>query len=343
MRVTLHHALAAVLLGACVSTAARADGGFLGSSLAPWEPAQAACILWDEDAGRQDLILQVAYDFEGPPEEFAWIVPVPAEPTLSVVDASTFPDLYELTRPRRRERSVECLTRTDVMYAEPGNDEVEVVSEMTVGIYEALVVSATDAGALRDSLDAWGFVHAANEASLDAALEFYVAKEWFFVAMRTDSVPGDPAEWGWNHGSLDPIRLAFDASEPVYPMRISQLSTIERSRVDLFIVAGHRMEHDALTIRSANAVNADELRAIHDRYPSLDGLIAEGDFVTRLGGYVSHGAMDDDFVLRRALVDDEYLQIHYSGWPLAESIGLVALLGLGIRRRRRGGTLRPEP
>lgn len=340
MRVTILHALPAMLLAVCLAPAAHADGGFLGSSLAPWEPAQAACILWDEDAGRQDLLLQVAYDFEGPPEEFAWIVPVPSAPTLSVVDAATFADLYELTQPRRRERSVQCLTQTDVMVAVPGDANVEVISELTVGIYEALVVTATDAIVLRDSLEAWGFVHAANEASLDAALEFYVEKEWFFVAMRTDSVPGDPEEWGWNHGSLDPIRLAFDTPEPVYPMRISQLSTIERSRVDLFVIAAHRMEHDALTARYANAVNHDEQRAIVARYPSLDGLISPGDFVTRLGGYVTHGAMDEDFVLSRALVDDEYLQIFYSGWPLAESLGLLALLGLGLRWRRRGSTPR---
>jgi hypothetical protein len=43
------------------------------------EPSQKAIILFD--AGREDLILQVKY--EGPVEEFGWLIPVPSQPTVT--------------------------------------------------------------------------------------------------------------------------------------------------------------------------------------------------------------------------------------------------------------------
>ncbi len=42
------------------------------------EPTQKAIIFYD--AGREDLLLQVKY--EGPLEEFGWLIPVPSLPTV---------------------------------------------------------------------------------------------------------------------------------------------------------------------------------------------------------------------------------------------------------------------
>jgi hypothetical protein len=42
------------------------------------EPTQKAIIVYD--AGREDLLLQVKY--EGPLEDFGWLIPVPALPTV---------------------------------------------------------------------------------------------------------------------------------------------------------------------------------------------------------------------------------------------------------------------
>ncbi len=338
MRIKERSLRVAILVLTLHTSTAIADGGFVGRSLSIWEPAQAACILWDEDAGRQELILQVAYEFYGVPEEFAWIVPLPGPPTLGAVTETPFPAFYELTKLRTRKRRVECLTTSQVMSDAMAPTDVEVIAEETVGIYETLVIAASDAGALLDSLSSWGFLHSENEQFVEETLQFYVDKSWYFVAMRTDSIPGDPGEHGHHRGVLDPIRLSFDTDEPVYPMRISQLSSMSRSKVDLFVVAAHRMECEGLTALYANAINAGELRAIRHRYPALASLIGEGDFVTRLSGSVPYGDMADDFSLHRALVDDEYLRIRYSGWPLAESLGLLALLGLGLR-----GLRRPRP
>src|SRR4051812_37638702 len=76
-----HLIIAAALL---FCTTARPDGCFVVPKFV-WdkhkdinEPTQKAIIAFD--AGREDLILQVKYD--GPVEEFGWLIPVPNLPTV---------------------------------------------------------------------------------------------------------------------------------------------------------------------------------------------------------------------------------------------------------------------
>src|SRR5580658_1352469 len=60
------------------------------------EPTQKAVILYDQ--GREDLVLQVKY--EGPAEEFGWLVPVPALPEVKKGSMDCFYELSRLTQER---------------------------------------------------------------------------------------------------------------------------------------------------------------------------------------------------------------------------------------------------
>ena len=67
--------------GWLVSPWARADGCFVfkwNKAIDINEPTQKAIIV--HDAGREDLLLQVKY--EGPLEEFGWLIPVPSLPKV---------------------------------------------------------------------------------------------------------------------------------------------------------------------------------------------------------------------------------------------------------------------
>ncbi len=66
-----------------------ADGGFLGKRGDIAEPDQKAVILFS--GGVEDLIIQVQY--EGAVNDFAWLVPLPAKPEVSVVEGNPFPEL----------------------------------------------------------------------------------------------------------------------------------------------------------------------------------------------------------------------------------------------------------
>jgi hypothetical protein len=91
--------LAAALL-APVNT--RADGMFVAPKFV-WdkhkdinEPTHKAILV--HDAGREDLILQVKY--EGPVDEFGWLIPVPSLPTVQEGSMKCFYELSKFTRQR---------------------------------------------------------------------------------------------------------------------------------------------------------------------------------------------------------------------------------------------------
>src|SRR6266436_8965084 len=63
------------------------------------EPTQKAIILHDQN--REDLILQVKY--EGPAEDFGWLIPVPGQPEVRKGSMQPFYELSRLTQERFRE------------------------------------------------------------------------------------------------------------------------------------------------------------------------------------------------------------------------------------------------
>ena len=63
------------------------------------EPTQKAIIL--HDSGREDLLLQVKY--EGPLEEFGWLIPVPSVPKVEQGSMEAF---YELSHPGQGSRQM---------------------------------------------------------------------------------------------------------------------------------------------------------------------------------------------------------------------------------------------
>ena len=78
-----------------------ADGCFVWKKGADLnEPTQKAIIYWKK--GKEIMVLQVKY--EGAAEDFAWIVPLPAKPKVSAIDAdkSPFAEISLYTQLRRR-------------------------------------------------------------------------------------------------------------------------------------------------------------------------------------------------------------------------------------------------
>ena len=60
------------------------------------EPTQKAIIVYD--AGREDVLLQVKY--EGPLEEFGWLIPVPSLPKVEKASMEAFYELSQITQRR---------------------------------------------------------------------------------------------------------------------------------------------------------------------------------------------------------------------------------------------------
>jgi hypothetical protein len=319
------------LLGGVVG--ARADGGlFFPMYQDLYEPAQIALLVHDADAQREELYLQVG--FEGTAPEFGWVVPVPSRPEVSAVDRDLFWECHWLTEPVVRERGLGCGESHKLVAPADG---IEILEDRQVGIYRAMVVGASDAGVLADSLTRWGYLNDENRARAETALQFYVDRSWYFVLFRVAAGQFPEGAEHWS-GELEPIGLSFASAEPIYPLRISALSAAEQSEVLLYVRAGHRMTFPGARTEYVNHISASELQAIRARMPRLGPLLCEGSYLTKLRRTFRPSEMTDDLVLQRAETDDELRRIYYSGIPALELLLLGGLIaGWGHRRRRGPG------
>lgn len=324
-----------LLLVALAGPAANADGGFFPPELMPVvETAQLAVLSYDPDTAAELLILRVQY--LGDTKDFAWIVPVPSLPELAAGEDDLFWQFADLTMPVHRERSG-CSSGD----FEPGLDygsrsDVFVHDVQAVGIYSTMTLSADDATALSDSLAQWGYLHDENRAAVEEALAFYVAKGWYFVAMKIDAAgPGGDYTGGHWYGPLEPISLRFATPEAVYPLRISKVSAAEDTPLWLYVCAPHRMASSGARTVYANRFDSDEVQDVGGRYPHVAELLEPGSFVTKLEYELSPAEMDDDIILRRAANDDEFRLVDYESSLPASELLLVAAAGYFAMRGRR--------
>jgi hypothetical protein len=100
------------------------------------EPTQKAILLYDQ--GREDLVLQVKY--EGPAEDFGWLIPVPALPEVRKGSMDYFYELSRLTQERFGDGLVH--KRTGSLGGAP--EPVKVIEIKTVGAYEVAALSTRE-------------------------------------------------------------------------------------------------------------------------------------------------------------------------------------------------------
>jgi len=178
-------------LAIMVSTlpSAFADGCFVGPKFV-WdkhkdinEPTQKAVIVYD--AGREDLILQVKY--EGPTDEFGWLVPGPNLPEVKLGSMKCFYELSQFTQQLWPPASQTRGNQFNVASASLGQDReppVKVIEIKTVGAYEIAILSTKDTGALGKWLDANGFYFPTEKAGV---IDSYVKQQYYFVAARINT------------------------------------------------------------------------------------------------------------------------------------------------------------
>ena len=155
----------------CYPSRVRADGCFVFK----WdkkpdinEPTQKAIIVYD--AGREDLLLQVKY--EGPLEEFGWLIPVPSLPKVEKGSMEPFYELSQLTQ--RRFGNVVTMGLDNA--SGRGGGGVKVVEIKTVGAYEVAVLSAQDVGSLERWLKANDFSIPGDRYQV---IDEYIRNGWY--------------------------------------------------------------------------------------------------------------------------------------------------------------------
>jgi hypothetical protein len=212
------------------------------------EPTQKAIIV--HDAGREDLLLQVKY--EGPLEQFGWLIPVPSLPTVEKGSMQPFYELSQLTQ--RQWGESHGVVPLSAATRGAREDAVNVIEIKTVGAYEVAILSAQEAG----SLERWLKVHDYSIPEGKAAIiDEYIRKGWYFVAAKIDlskpvaftgvstTAPKDadsPAhvrdtiQKQLRSGELHPLLISFDTPKCIYPLRISAVGG-KPSEVSLYVLS----------------------------------------------------------------------------------------------------------
>ncbi|MCX5195195.1 DUF2330 domain-containing protein [Streptomyces sp. NBC_00249] len=202
---------------------------------------ETSVVRWD---GRTEEIV-MRFTVGGTAHRAAWIMPVPGRASVELGDPGLFTELAELIKPERRTRSYFWPRDRDWPFSSgermvgaaprlPGDAAVGVVGRERLGDFDVARLTATDPDALREWLETNGFQ---LPDRLAGELRPYVDQKWEYVAVRLA-----PREQGRPlRGELDPLRIRFDSTRLVYPMRLSRLARTPQS-LGLYILADHRME-----------------------------------------------------------------------------------------------------
>ncbi|MBW3540766.1 MAG: DUF2330 domain-containing protein [Planctomycetes bacterium] len=194
--------------------------------------------------------------FEGKVEEFGMLIPFPSVPAIRKVSDSIFPHIAAAIDPpevvvyayrgellrRQGNRTAGPAPAANASGLKLGRDEVRVVKEEAVGMYEVAVLEAGSAAALNKWMDEHGYKY---PKGMDDACEEYVELGWCFVAVKTrvgakagiEPKPGQrqvdaglPAGATFD-GHVQAMGFRFKVDELVVPMRLSAFNAGELHNV----------------------------------------------------------------------------------------------------------------
>lgn len=226
-RLTIAGALCALLL----PTASQACGGFFCSST-PVDQEAERIIFVQEDAQTVRSIVEIQY--QGDPESFAWVVPVPSVPQLETFYASAFNALDLATQPQFQ-IPPECqqfLADAGAPSAggaeeggEPPPGEVTVLDRQVVGPFDTATIESNDPRALVEWLRT-------NQFRIPEAMEpfiaLYTAEGMKFVAMKL--LPGEGTD------AIKPISMRYAATNPAVPLRLTSIAALLEMGVKIWVL-----------------------------------------------------------------------------------------------------------
>jgi hypothetical protein len=200
--------------------------------------------------------------FRGNVDEFGMLIPFPSAPALRKVPDETFaniasaidpPEVVIDLRPRPRPMGGGggcplCPTVARGPSEEPPlvYNQVKVLHEEAVGMYEVVVLAAGSADALSKWMDEHGFRY---PAGMDSVVNEYVKARWVFVAEKTkvgskpdsDPKPGmkkvDPSipVGSTFDGYVQAMGFRFKVDKPVVPMRLSPFNEGDKRQIVYYL------------------------------------------------------------------------------------------------------------
>jgi hypothetical protein len=198
-------------------------------------------------------VLSMSNDYDGPPQDFAMVVPVPVvlqQENVRTLPHDVFTHIESLTAPRLVEywEQDPCYVEPPMQMAMPTTTAtpapaptapgavardlgVRIEAQFTVGEYQVLVLSATQSA----GLETW--LHREHYNIPNGAAEYmapYVREQWkFFVAKvdiaRVQRRPGGGAR-------LSPLRFHYDAPDFRLPVRLGLLNAGDAQDLIVYVL-----------------------------------------------------------------------------------------------------------
>ncbi|MCB9765699.1 MAG: DUF2330 domain-containing protein [Alphaproteobacteria bacterium] len=250
-------ALLAALAALCPSTAQAFCGFYVSGADGSLYNDATMVVLMRE--GRR-TVLSMQNNYQGPPEDFALVVPVPvvlSEDNVRTLPVDVFTRVDSLSAPRLVEywERDPCYKPPQYDYDEydlmeaaptsmavprspPRRDyKVTVEAEFAVGEYDIVILSARDSG----GLDAWLRDNGYNiPAGAEGVLRPYVASGTKFFVAKVDA---KRARFSGSGAVLSPLRVHFDSQEFSLPVRLGLLNSDGEQDLLVHVLArGQRYE-----------------------------------------------------------------------------------------------------
>ncbi|MEN0063140.1 MAG: DUF2330 domain-containing protein [Myxococcota bacterium] len=204
-------------------------------------------IVFDIDEETKTVETHVQISYEGPSEQFAWVVPVAKQPELFLSTQTLFDTLVTQTAPLfnlniieegectfGRNRGVALDSAEDASSsappASPGNGGVKVVDQGQVGPFETVTLLAQSSEALLQFLQENSYD---LPDDLQPVLDPYIADEAYFVALklRKDRDVGDIA----------PLGMRYEGDEASIPIQLTSIATADDLRLEVYVFAERRV------------------------------------------------------------------------------------------------------
>lgn len=212
-------------------------------------------ILFYRDPVTKKSIVWVEIKYNGPGDDFGWVLPLPKKPTVGVGTSFLFDRLDLATGPRF---NIETLAQENCgravesdggcsggMFALAGSDrsiggpgapnstgfdgKLKVLEHDQVGPYVYDIIEAKEAKPLLDWLAKNGYKLPASAA---ATIDSHVQKGDLFVAVKLKS--------GSSVKEIKPIALTMDDAEPCVPLRLTSVAAVDNLTVLVYLAGPGR-------------------------------------------------------------------------------------------------------
>ena len=280
-----------VLLSLGAAQQSSACGGFFCDFLPINQAGEQ--IVFRQDGDQTTAMIKI--DYVGNAEDFGWVLPVPQSPEISLGSDQIFSELELSTRPQfLLERVGEGCPRPEFDFARevaltasdstpPASDSgVTIERQLSVGPFDALVVSSDDPDAMAKWLDENNLDLTSEGGTLLAP---YIAAQSKFVVLKLKN--------NANVGSIQPIILKYQSDVPVIPMTLTAVAAQDDMGVLVWLLGNGRGVPKNFDHVTPNYTRLNWFNGPRSAYISYQNLITQAmdeaggqGFATDFAGYL---------------------------------------------------------